>query len=99
MKVRTSHRTEVELSEAEWFRASLRTGSGEMQVRRITAQWSSDQPLPVLTFAGVRVLRSGVSEDAEQQMLWAWRQEDRDTVRQIPAPVHVVLEAIGIMLP
>lgn len=99
MDVRTTHRTEVTLTTAEWFRADLRTGYGELQVRRITALWSSDRVAPVLTLDGVRVVRGKVSAEAESQMLWAWRDDDREFVLQIPSPIRQVLEAIGMALP
>lgn len=99
MEVSTSHRTEVKLTPAEWFRADMRTGYGAMQVRHITAQWSSQRPAPALSLIGVEITRDQITEVSASQMLWAWTTGDEGVIAQIPPTVRMVMEAIGMVLP
>lgn len=100
MDVTTRHRTEVRLTEAEWF-VIRHPRDGMMQVRTMVATWSSTQLRPRLDLDGVHVRKDG-SADLTRPMnalLLTWEPAAGPTVRQLPPLIRTVLEAVGMVLP
>lgn len=96
----TRHRTEVQLTEEEWF-VIRHPQDGMMQVRRMVATWSTANLRPRIDLDGVRVRRDG-SPDVTRPLsvlLLTWEPAAGPTVRQLPPLIRTVLEAVGMVLP
>lgn len=100
MELITRHRTEVRLDEDEWF-VVRHPADGMMQVRRMTAGWSSTNARPRLDLDGVHVRRDGSPEITRPMsaLLLTWEPAAAPTVRQLPPLIRTVLEAVGMVLP
>ncbi|GAA0627714.1 hypothetical protein HPO96_37235 [Kribbella sandramycini] len=99
MELTTWHRTEVRLAESDRF-IVRKSHDGLMQVRSMTAHWSSMNARPRLDLDGVRVRRDGTPDTTRPDsiMLLTWEPAAGPMVRQLPALVRTVLEAVGMVL-
>lgn len=101
MKVVTTCRAEVQLSEVEWFVVNTHwpAETGRLQVRRMTAQWTSEHRAPVLTLVGMIVRQDGRPGGRRgTHTARSWRPEGRRVVGQFPDEVVDQLEAHGMAL-
>ncbi|MEU0092908.1 hypothetical protein [Kribbella sp. NPDC006257] len=102
MKVDVAHRAEILLSEAEWFKLQTHwppNPAGIVQVRRMTASWTSDLPRPVVILVGMRVRQDGHPGGRRvTHTVSSWRADGRRVVAQFPDAVVDQLEAHGMVL-
>lgn len=103
MQVVTTCRAEIRLAEPEWFRVRVHrptaTVTGVVEVRWMSAQWSSDHPRPTLALVGQRVRLDGHAGGVRvAQHVVSWRADGRYIVGQLPDAVVERLEALGMVI-